>query len=443
MQPPHVSQHPGGFFPKRVWSVGTLALPRCRWSGASPLENTEAARIGGCFQAAAHIAALAQNLSMKRPFHLFSPPPSQHPRGGWKVRRRPLENPRHHMARHRHVWYPPRPKQLLARHWRRPHLPHDRRIQRNHSRLCLFPAQMVDSPPLQLPIGSLKHSPRPCTATHTAAHAHARLRPRTSPGSWSYVLRRRTGGEWPPWLSFSCRAPVVVRHKRNPRHLQNAAWALPCVIPSPPCCPPKVTSSHTAQVSSPCTICSLQRRGRAAPLSFFRSAQHTGWTWSFPVSLGREGRKSRRGVLPCAGVGDFRWNLRHGRHPAPLHCTACFRGAKQLQRAPSFCDFQGSGGMFGGIVTQDKTGLWLSFGSALRSARNCKGLRCILRDGTWAFPDIVGICFRTDTHKEAHNCSHNYCLLHIAKRVIWGVVFTHPVGHSRPPSAVNDPSVTK
>ena len=29
------------------------------------------------------------------------------------------------------------------------------------------------------------------------------------------------------------------------------------------------------------------------------------------------------------------------------------------------------------------------------------------------------------------------------KHVIWGVVFTHPVGYSRPPSAVNDPSVTK
>ena len=31
----------------------------------------------------------------------------------------------------------------------------------------------------------------------------------------------------------------------------------------------------------------------------------------------------------------------------------------------------------------------------------------------------------------------------LRKRVFWGVVFTHPVGCSRPPSAVNDPIATK
>ena len=30
------------------------------------------------------------------------------------------------------------------------------------------------------------------------------------------------------------------------------------------------------------------------------------------------------------------------------------------------------------------------------------------------------------------NCSHNYCLLHIAKRVNWGVIFAPSVAYSRP-----------
>ena len=33
--------------------------------------------------------------------------------------------------------------------------------------------------------------------------------------------------------------------------------------------------------------------------------------------------------------------------------------------------------------------------------------------------------------------------IHTAKTVLWGVVFTPPVGYSRPPSAVNDPIATK
>ena len=33
--------------------------------------------------------------------------------------------------------------------------------------------------------------------------------------------------------------------------------------------------------------------------------------------------------------------------------------------------------------------------------------------------------------------------IHTAKTVLWGVVFTPPVGYSRPPSAVNDPTATK
>ena len=40
-------------------------------------------------------------------------------------------------------------------------------------------------------------------------------------------------------------------------------------------------------------------------------------------------------------------------------------------------------------------------------------------------------------------CIPNSCIFHIAKTVFWGVVFTTPVGYSRPPSAVNDLSEIK
>ena len=40
-------------------------------------------------------------------------------------------------------------------------------------------------------------------------------------------------------------------------------------------------------------------------------------------------------------------------------------------------------------------------------------------------------------------CSHFLHTFAPRKHVIWGVVLTPPVGYSRPPSAVNDPSVTK
>ena len=40
-------------------------------------------------------------------------------------------------------------------------------------------------------------------------------------------------------------------------------------------------------------------------------------------------------------------------------------------------------------------------------------------------------------------CSHFVHTFAPRKHVISGVVFTHPIGYSRPPSAVNDPSVTK
>ena len=40
-------------------------------------------------------------------------------------------------------------------------------------------------------------------------------------------------------------------------------------------------------------------------------------------------------------------------------------------------------------------------------------------------------------------CARILCRDPLQKRVLWGVVLTHPVGHSRPPSVVNDPIATR
>ena len=63
----------------------------------------------------------------------------------------------------------------------------------------------------------------------------------------------------------------------------------------------------------------------------------------------------------------------------------------------------------------------------------------------WIFHFVskFSTCCRAVSIHHHFPCSHFVHTFAPRKHVIWGVVFTPPVGYSRPRSAVNDPSVTK
>ena len=63
------------------------------------------------------------------------------------------------------------------------------------------------------------------------------------------------------------------------------------------------------------------------------------------------------------------------------------------------------------------------------------GFRSVLRVVNWILVAVTIYSILT--------CTRIPCRVHTSKMVFWGVVFTRSVGCSRPPSAVNDPIVTK